>query len=174
MSTSLLICLSSSSTYLSVYLKKEREQSAVLASIKEEEPTLLGSVMEDKQSALDAHNCSGGGRESQSKTSEEIVANPEKFQPFIKEEVLTSIFSVSICNPVNFSWERYLLLDSLQDVFPCTVEQFFRFVIDDDSTFTIEYHIARKDSNMKVRNRITHGNGFFTSIAILVLCGGYY
>lgn len=174
MSSCLLICLSSSSTYLSVYLKKEREQSAVLASIKEEEPTLLGFVMEDKQSALDAHNCSGRGRESQSKTFEEIVANPGKFQPFIKEEVLTSIFSVSICDPVNFSWERYLLLDSLQDVFPCTVEQFFRFVIDDDSTFTSEYHIARKDSNMKVSNRITHGNGFFTSIAILVLCRGNY
>lgn len=131
--------------------KKEREQSAVLASIKEEEPTLLGFVMEDKQSALDAHNCSGGGRESQSKTSEEIVANPEKFQPFIKEEVLTSIFS---------------------DVFPCTVEQFFRFVIDDDSTFTIEYHIARKDSNMKVSQWRTSDeyNGQVREVTYRTLC----
>lgn len=118
MSSCLLICLSSSLTYLSVYPKKEREQSALLASIKEEEPALLGFVKEEKQSALDAHNCSGTGRESQSKTSEEIVAKPEEFQPFIKEEVLTSIFNVSICDPVNFSWARYLITRFTAGCFP--------------------------------------------------------
>lgn len=109
--------------------KKEREQSALLASIKEEEPALLGFVKEEKLPALNAHNCSVSGCEIQSKTSEEIVAKPEEFQPFIKEEVLTSIFS---------------------GVFRCTVEQFFRFVLDDDSTFTSEYHTTRKDSTLKV------------------------
>lgn len=41
-------------------------------------------------------------------------------------------------------------MDYLQDVFPCTAEQFFKFVLDDGSTFTSEYHAARKDSNLIV------------------------
>ncbi|XP_057777107.1 BAG-associated GRAM protein 1-like isoform X2 [Salvia miltiorrhiza] len=107
---------------------KERQQSALLAEIKEE-AALLGFVKEEKQSAVNTCNCGVKGSERESKTSEEIVTKPEKFQPFIKEEVLTSIFN---------------------DIFPCTVEQFFKFVLDDDSTFTSEYHAARKDSNLKV------------------------
>ncbi|KAH6768232.1 C2 domain-containing protein / GRAM domain-containing protein [Perilla frutescens var. frutescens] len=131
--------------------KKEREQSALLASIKEEEPALIGIAKEEKQSALDAHNCSVRGCESQSKTSEEIVAKPEKFQPFIKEEVLTSIF---------------------HGVFPCTVEKFFRFVLDDDSTFTSEYHTARKDSNLKVSQWRASGeyNGRVREVTYRTLC----
>ncbi|KAL1557213.1 BAG-associated GRAM protein 1-like isoform X2 [Salvia divinorum] len=106
---------------------KERQQPELLAGIKEE-PALLGSVKE-KQSAQKTCNCGVKGSERESKTSEDIVTKPENFQPFIKEEVLTSIYN---------------------DVFPCTVEQFFKFVLDDDSTFTSEYHSARKDSNLKV------------------------
>ncbi|XP_042005079.1 BAG-associated GRAM protein 1-like isoform X2 [Salvia splendens] len=107
---------------------KERQQRELLAEIKEE-PALLGSVKEKKQSALKTCNCGVKDSERESKTSEDIVTKHKNFQPFIKEEVLTSIYN---------------------DVFPCTVEQFFKFVLDDDSTFTSEYHTARKDSNLKV------------------------
>ncbi|KAK4482629.1 hypothetical protein RD792_009793 [Penstemon davidsonii] len=83
---------------------------------------------EKEQSALRAHSSSirGSGR-SQSKISEESVAKTDKFQPFIKEEVLSSIYN---------------------DVFPCTAEQFFKFLLDDGSTFTNEYRAVRKDSNL--------------------------
>ncbi|KAL1557212.1 BAG-associated GRAM protein 1-like isoform X2 [Salvia divinorum] len=90
---------------------------------------MLESETKEKQSAQKTCNCGVKGSERESKTSEDIVTKPENFQPFIKEEVLTSIYN---------------------DVFPCTVEQFFKFVLDDDSTFTSEYHSARKDSNLKV------------------------
>ncbi|KAI3459836.1 hypothetical protein Pfo_016499 [Paulownia fortunei] len=109
--------------------KKEREQSTLLDFIKEEQPALLDFVKEKKQSALHAHSSSVRGSESQSKISNESVAKPEKVQPFIKEEVLTRIYN---------------------DVFPCTVEQFFKFILDDGSSFTSEYHTARKDSNLIV------------------------
>ncbi|KAL3828459.1 hypothetical protein ACJIZ3_017261 [Penstemon smallii] len=83
---------------------------------------------EKEQSALRAHSSSirGSGRR-QSKISEESVAKTDKFQPFIKEEVLSSIYN---------------------DVFPCTAEQFFKFLLDDGSTFTNEYRAVRKDSNL--------------------------
>ncbi|KAL0432888.1 UNVERIFIED_CONTAM: BAG-associated GRAM protein 1 [Sesamum latifolium] len=121
--------------------KKGKEQSELLDFIKEEEqlespdfvkekehPALLDYLKED-QSVRDAHSCSSRGSESQSKISEESVAKPERFQPFIKEEVLTRIYN---------------------DLFPFTAEQFFKFLLDDGSTFTSEYHTDRKDFNLIV------------------------
>ncbi|KAL0322750.1 UNVERIFIED_CONTAM: BAG-associated GRAM protein 1 [Sesamum angustifolium] len=112
--------------------KKGKEQSELLDFIKEEEqlespdivkekeqPALLDNLKED-QSERGAHSCSSRGSDSQSSISEKSVAKPENFQPFIKEE----------------------------DFFPCTAEQFFKFLLDDGSTFTSEYHTNRKDFNL--------------------------
>lgn len=38
----------------------------------------------------------------------------------------------------------------VQDVFPCTAEQFFKLLLDDDSTYTNEFRTVRKDSNLVV------------------------
>ncbi|KAL0368688.1 UNVERIFIED_CONTAM: BAG-associated GRAM protein 1 [Sesamum calycinum] len=116
-----------------------KEQSELLDFIKEEEqlespdivkekeqPALLDYLKED-QSERGAHSCSSRGSDSQSSISEKSVAKPENFQPFIKEEVLTRIYN---------------------DFFPCTAEQFFKFLLDDGSTFTSEYHTNRKDFNL--------------------------
>ncbi|XP_057778267.1 BAG-associated GRAM protein 1-like [Salvia miltiorrhiza] len=67
------------------------------------------------------------GSNRQSKISEQSVAKTEKSQPFIKEEVLLEIYN---------------------DMFPCTAEQFFKLLLDDDSTYTNEYRNVRKDSNL--------------------------
>ncbi|KAK6118639.1 hypothetical protein DH2020_047631 [Rehmannia glutinosa] len=109
--------------------RKEREHSTLIDFIKKKEQLGLVDFVKEKQSALHAQSSSVKSSESQSEISEETVAKPEKFQPFIKEEVLTRIYN---------------------DVFPCTVEQFFKFILDDGSTFTSEYHTARKDSNLIV------------------------
>ncbi|KAL2242387.1 UNVERIFIED_CONTAM: BAG-associated GRAM protein 1 [Sesamum indicum] len=119
-------------TMLEAEKKKGKEQSELLDFIKEEEqlelpdfvketeqPALLDYLKVD-QSVRHAHSCSSRGGESQSKISEESASKPENFPPFIKEE----------------------------DVFACTAEQFFKFLLDDGSTFTSEYHTTRKDFNL--------------------------
>ncbi|GER40453.1 C2 domain-containing family protein [Striga asiatica] len=82
---------------------------------------------EKEQSALRAHSSSIGGSKRRPKISEENVPKTEKFQPFIKEEVLSEIYS---------------------DIFPSTAEQFFKLLLDDGSTFTSEYRSVRKDTNL--------------------------
>ncbi|KAL8482782.1 hypothetical protein ACS0TY_025717 [Phlomoides rotata] len=84
---------------------------------------------EKEQSALRAHSSSIRGSQRQSKISEESMTKTEKSQPFIKEDVLSEIYN---------------------DVFPCTAEQYFKLLLDDDSTFTNEYRSVRKDSNLIV------------------------
>ncbi|KAL7106362.1 hypothetical protein ACP275_07G108500 [Erythranthe tilingii] len=84
---------------------------------------------EKEQSALRAHSSSIRGSRRQSKISEECVVKTEKFQPFIKEEVLSEIYN---------------------DTFPCMAEQFFKFLWDDGSSFLNEYRNIRKDSNLVI------------------------
>ncbi|KAL0377012.1 UNVERIFIED_CONTAM: BAG-associated GRAM protein 1 [Sesamum calycinum] len=86
-------------------------------------------VEEKEQSALRAHSSSIRGSRRQSKISEESAVKTEKYLPFIKEEVLSEIY---------------------HDVFPCTVEQFFKLLLDDGSTFINEYRSVRKDTNLVI------------------------
>ncbi|KAL3619903.1 hypothetical protein CASFOL_034815 [Castilleja foliolosa] len=124
--------------------KKERKRLKLIDIMKDKEHLALPNFVREKQLASHARSSSIKVRqshpkgskesvvkssESQSQISVEIVAKPDRFQPFIKEEVLTRIYN---------------------DVFPCTAEQFFKFIVDDSSTFTCEYHTARKDSNLVV------------------------
>nr|XP_027117762.1 BAG-associated GRAM protein 1-like isoform X1 [Coffea arabica] len=89
--------------------------------------TMLESEKKEKeQSALRAHSSSVRGSERQDKVPKESVA---KFQPFIREDVLSSIYS---------------------DTFPCTAEQFFELLLNDGSTFTNEYRAVRKDTNLSM------------------------
>ncbi|GAB4825477.1 BAG-associated GRAM protein 1 [Ancistrocladus abbreviatus] len=80
-------------------------------------------------SALRAHSSSIKGSQKQVKIPEESVPEAGKFQPFIKEEALASIYN---------------------DFFPCTAEQFFNLLLSDDSNFTNEYRLERKDSNISI------------------------
>ncbi|WCJ41236.1 C2 domain-containing protein / GRAM domain-containing protein [Euphorbia peplus] len=79
---------------------------------------------ERAESALRAHSSSIKG----AKTPENIVPTV-KHQTFIKEEVLVDIYN---------------------DTFPCTPEQFFNILLNDDSKYTIEYRATRKDTNLTV------------------------
>ncbi|CAI9770921.1 unnamed protein product [Fraxinus pennsylvanica] len=102
---------------------------ALQRSVKNFHAILEAEKKEKEQSALRAHSSSNRGGRDQSKIAEESLPETEKFQPFIKEEVLTGIYN---------------------DVFPCTAEQFFNFLLDDDSKFTNEYRTVRKDSNLSM------------------------
>ncbi|KAK1319372.1 ADP-ribosylation factor GTPase-activating protein AGD12 [Acorus calamus] len=84
---------------------------------------------ENAQSALRAHSSSIRGSRRLSNVPEDNIVDPANFQPFIKEEVLVSIFN---------------------DSFPCTAEQFFNLLLNDDSKFTEEYRSARKDTNLSM------------------------
>ncbi|GAA0163990.1 hypothetical protein LIER_19731 [Lithospermum erythrorhizon] len=81
-----------------------------------------------EQSALRAHSSSVKGGKSP-KIPEENAPESAKFQPFIKEGVLSII-----CN----------------EVYPCTAEQFYRLLLNDGSSFTNEYRAVRKDTNLKM------------------------
>lgn len=85
-----------------------------------------------------------------------------KFQPFIREEVLVSIYRVCIClfsHPSVFILPCGLMLilakiNFPQDVFPSTVEQFFELLLKDGSNFVNEYRAIRKDTNLSVSTKI--------------------
>ncbi|KAE8806419.1 C2 and GRAM domain-containing protein [Hordeum vulgare] len=75
-------------------------------------------------------------------------------QPFVKEEVLVSVFDVMITNCIfhDFAIDNTtdLQLISSQGTFPCTADQFFNNLISDDSTYTTEYRTARQDKDIKL------------------------
>ncbi|KAH7857755.1 hypothetical protein Vadar_019815 [Vaccinium darrowii] len=84
---------------------------------------------EKEQSDLRAHSSSIGGSKRKVKIPEESVPKAVKFQPFIREEVLVSIY---------------------RDVFPSTAEQFFELLLKDGSNFVNEYRAIRKDTNLSI------------------------
>ncbi|CAN1194485.1 BAG-associated GRAM protein 1 [Linum perenne] len=84
---------------------------------------------ESAESALRAHSSSIRVREGESLSHHRSVVKAQKFQPFIKEEVLTGIHN---------------------DIFPCTAEQFLNLLLSDDSKFLNEYRSARKDTNLTI------------------------
>ncbi|CAA7400387.1 unnamed protein product [Spirodela intermedia] len=87
--------------------------------------TMLEAEKQEKaQSALRAHSSSMKGSQREIKIPEDVL-EIGNFQPFIKEEVLVGI---------------------VNDVFPCTAEQFFTVLLSDDSKYIYEYRTARKDS----------------------------
>lgn len=81
------------------------------------------------QSALRAHSSSVRGSRRQIKLPNESVVETAKFQDFIKEEVLVGI---------------------VNENFPCTAEEFFSVLLNDDSMFIAEYRSARKDTNLNL------------------------
>uniref|UniRef100_A0A803M5R9 C2 domain-containing protein n=1 Tax=Chenopodium quinoa TaxID=63459 RepID=A0A803M5R9_CHEQI len=75
-------------------------------------------------SELRAHRSSKRTGQPMPKVLEEIIPKTDKFQPFVKDEVL--------------------------DKFPCTAEQFFNLLLSDDSNYINDYRSARKDSNLSI------------------------
>ncbi|CAO2821776.1 unnamed protein product [Amaranthus hypochondriacus] len=78
-------------------------------------------------SELRAHSSSKRASQKQPEVLEENVPKIDKFQPFVKDEALVSIYN---------------------DNFPCTAEQFFNLLLSDDSNYINEYRSARKDSDV--------------------------
>lgn len=78
-------------------------------------------------SEIRAHSSSKRTGQQKPKVLEENISKTDKFQPFVKDEALVSIYN---------------------DKFPCTAEQFFNLLLSDDSNYTNEYRSARKDSNV--------------------------
>ncbi|TXG72711.1 hypothetical protein EZV62_001290 [Acer yangbiense] len=84
---------------------------------------------ERAESALRARSSSVKVSERQAKIPEDNVSKMEKFQAFIKEEVLVGIYN---------------------DFVSCTAEQFFSLLLNDNSSFINEYRSERKDTNLNV------------------------
>lgn len=91
---------------------------------------------EKEQSALRAHSSSNKA----SHIASELMASTQDdttlqdidktFQPFIKDDVVVPIIT--------------------KEVFPCTAEQFFNKLLNDDSMFTHQYRAERKDTDIKL------------------------
>ncbi|KAJ1396484.1 VASt domain, partial [Sesbania bispinosa] len=82
---------------------------------------------ESAESELRAHSSSVRRSDILDKVPEASMPKTGKLQPFIKEEALVGIYN---------------------DVFPCTAEQFFNLLLNDDSKFTSKYRSIRKDTNL--------------------------
>ncbi|KAH7572912.1 hypothetical protein JRO89_XS03G0032500 [Xanthoceras sorbifolium] len=102
----------------------------VFETVQQAHDVPFGSSVEERaESALRARSSSVKGSQGQAKIPEDNVSKMEKLQAFIKEEVLVGIYN---------------------DVFPCTAEQFFSLLLNDDSRFLNEYRSERKDTNLNV------------------------
>ncbi|PIA29640.1 hypothetical protein AQUCO_05800037v1 [Aquilegia coerulea] len=84
---------------------------------------------ENAQSALRAHSSSRVVSRGEAKIPVDNVPKAVKYQAFIKDEVLVDVY---------------------HDVFPCTPEQFFNVFLSDNSKFTNEYRLERKDTDLKL------------------------
>ncbi|KAJ3681402.1 hypothetical protein LUZ60_015891 [Juncus effusus] len=90
---------------------------------------LLAEKKEWEQSAKRAHSSSVRRPINETVIPENNADVTAKIQPFIKEEVLVSIF---------------------EDVFPCTAEQFFFSLLNDDSKYIAEYRSKRQDLDLNM------------------------
>eukprot|EP00250_Pteridium_aquilinum_P012317 c20652_g1_i1 orf=396-2258(+) len=88
---------------------------------------------ERQQSALRAHSSSfkeNANALAALNAEYELSNNEEKGQPFIKDEVLVDILQ--------------------QEKLPCSADDFFKYFLSDQSTFTARYRTERKDYDLKV------------------------
>uniref|UniRef100_A0A1D1Z6W3 C2 and GRAM domain-containing protein At1g03370 n=1 Tax=Anthurium amnicola TaxID=1678845 RepID=A0A1D1Z6W3_9ARAE len=88
---------------------------------------LEAEKQEKAQSALRAHSSSIKGSRKHMKVPDDNETR--KFQSFINEDVLVGI---------------------VDDLFPCTAEQFFTVLLSDDSKFLDEYRSGRKDTSLNM------------------------
>ncbi|VAI50691.1 unnamed protein product [Triticum turgidum subsp. durum] len=86
---------------------------------------------EKQEYARSALRALSGSRNNSMETDvpEECADLTGLLQPFVKEEVLVSVFD---------------------GTFPCTADQFFSNLISDDSTYTTEYRTARQDKDINL------------------------
>ncbi|WOL15604.1 BAG-associated GRAM protein 1 [Canna indica] len=79
------------------------------------------------QSALRAQSSSVKGSRGKIELPKESAIETGRFQDFVKEDGLVSI---------------------VNEIFPCTAEEFFTVLLNDDPKFIAEYRSARKDTNL--------------------------
>ncbi|XP_020112245.1 BAG-associated GRAM protein 1-like [Ananas comosus] len=91
------------------------------AILEAEKQVRAQSVLREGSSSLTCSN--------EVKRIDENILRPKEIKAFINEEVL---------------------LEVVNDIFPCTAEQFFTIVLSDASEFFKEYRSARKDTNINI------------------------
>uniref|UniRef100_A0A453LCE3 VASt domain-containing protein n=1 Tax=Aegilops tauschii subsp. strangulata TaxID=200361 RepID=A0A453LCE3_AEGTS len=84
---------------------------------------------ERAQSALRALSSSRKNSSKEINVPEDCADLTGQLQPFVKEEVLVSVFN---------------------GTFPCTAEQFFNNLLSDDSSYITEYRTARQDKDINL------------------------
>lgn len=99
---------------------------ALQRAVKNFHAMIEAEKQERAQSALRALSSSRKNSSKEINVPEDCADLTGQLQPFVKEEVLVSVFN---------------------GTFPCTAEQFFNILLSDDSTYITEYRTARKDKD---------------------------
>ncbi|KAM3224207.1 hypothetical protein ACQJBY_057550 [Aegilops geniculata] len=110
------------------FWNRNRTVRALEQAVKNFHTMIEAEKQEHARSALRA--LSGSRNNSMEKDVQEDRADLTGLpQPFVKEDVLVSVFD---------------------GTFPCTADQFFSSLISDDSTYTTEYRTARQDKDINL------------------------
>ncbi|XP_044950279.1 BAG-associated GRAM protein 1 [Hordeum vulgare subsp. vulgare] len=102
---------------------------ALQRAVKNFHAMIEAEKQERAQSALRALSSSRKNSSKEINVPEDCADLTGQLQPFVKEEVLVSVFN---------------------GTFPCTAEQFFNNLLSDDSTYITEYRTARKDKDINL------------------------
>ncbi|KAF0914050.1 hypothetical protein E2562_026468 [Oryza meyeriana var. granulata] len=102
---------------------------ALQRAVKNFHTMIEAEKQERAQSALRAHSSSRKNSRKEINVPEDIADLTGQLQPFVKEEVLVTVFNGS---------------------FPCTAEEFINTLLSDDSSYITEYRTARKDKDINL------------------------
>uniref|UniRef100_J3MZ84 C2 domain-containing protein n=2 Tax=Oryza brachyantha TaxID=4533 RepID=J3MZ84_ORYBR len=102
---------------------------ALQRAVKNFHTMIEAEKQERAQSALRAHSSSRKNSRKEINVPEDIADLTGQLQPFVKEEVLVTVFNGS---------------------FPCTAEEFFNTLLSDYSSYITEYRTARKDKDINL------------------------
>ncbi|KAM3276802.1 hypothetical protein ACQJBY_044910 [Aegilops geniculata] len=102
---------------------------ALQRAVKNFHAMIEAEKQERAQSALRALSSSRKNSSKEINVPEDCADLTGQLQPFVKEEVLVSVFN---------------------GTFPCTAEQFFNNLLSDDSSYITEYRIARQDKDINL------------------------
>uniref|UniRef100_A0A0E0QTV7 C2 domain-containing protein n=1 Tax=Oryza rufipogon TaxID=4529 RepID=A0A0E0QTV7_ORYRU len=102
---------------------------ALQRAVKNFHTMIEAEKQERAQSALRAHSSSRKSSMKEINVPEDCADLTGQLQPFVKEEVLVTVFNGS---------------------FPCTAEEFFNTLLSDDSSYITEFRTARKDKDINL------------------------
>ncbi|XP_038989592.1 BAG-associated GRAM protein 1 isoform X2 [Phoenix dactylifera] len=111
------------------FWKRNHSLRVLQRAFKRYRAMLEAEKQERAQLALYVDSSSIKGCKEQTKITEETIVSTRTYQAFINERVLVGV---------------------VNEIFPCTAEEFFTMLLSNDSKFIEEYRSARNDSNLNL------------------------